>query len=159
MTTVQWLSVPDVVSSDAQRFQADRVPVLDDHLDGFEVSVHGDVHTRDRPVNLSPVLKLHRHCLVGQFHQKSGKEIFVTFLHNFLSITVFFCHDKEVQANSAHVNFNGPLESTGSTFNSNRTKVGIPALILTAGGGFLDLAKVGSTLPKPLTQTIVRLIS
>ena len=64
--------VPDIVSSNAQCFQVNGVSVLNDHLDGFEVSVHGHVHARDRSVNLSPVLKLDRHRLVGQFHQKSG---------------------------------------------------------------------------------------
>jgi hypothetical protein len=43
---------PDVVSSDAEGFQVDRVPVLDDHLDRLQVSVHRHVDAGDGTVNL-----------------------------------------------------------------------------------------------------------
>ncbi len=64
-------NIPDVVSSDAKRLQVDGVSVFDDHLDGFEVSVHSHVDAGDGAVNLGPVLQLNRDRLVGQFHQKS----------------------------------------------------------------------------------------
>ena len=44
--------VPDVVPSDGESIQLDWVTVLQCHLDGLQVSVHGDIHTSDGSVNL-----------------------------------------------------------------------------------------------------------
>lgn len=53
----QWQSVredviSDVVPSDGQLVQIDWITVLQRHLDGFQVGVHCDIHTRDGSVHL-----------------------------------------------------------------------------------------------------------
>ena len=70
ITFDELLLLPDVVSSDAERLEVDRISVLDDHLDRLEVGVHGHVDAGDGSVDLSPVLQFDRHRLVRQLHQK-----------------------------------------------------------------------------------------
>ena len=74
--------VSDVVASDGQCLQVDRVPVLEGHLDSLEVGVHGHVDSSDGAVHLGSVLQLDCHRLVTEFHQKSHQ------LHSELCFTI-----------------------------------------------------------------------
>ena len=72
--------VPDVVPSDGESIQLDWVTVLQCHLDGLEVSVHGNINTCDGAVHLSPVLQLDGDCLMTEFHQEPDKFHFLQLL-------------------------------------------------------------------------------
>ncbi len=64
---------PYVGTADGKSIEILRLLVLERHLDGFEMRVHGDVDARDRAVDLRPILQLDGNSLVTQFHQKPNQ--------------------------------------------------------------------------------------
>ena len=64
---------PYVGTADGKSIEILRFLVLERHLDGFEMRVHGDVDARDRTVDLRPIFQLDGNSLVTQFHQKPNQ--------------------------------------------------------------------------------------
>ena len=62
---------PNVGTANGERFEILRFFVLQRHLNGLEMSVHGDVDAGDCAVNLRPIFQFNRNSLVTQFHQKA----------------------------------------------------------------------------------------
>lgn len=65
--------VSNVVAAYAEGLQLDRIPVFHCHLHGFQMSVHRDVHSGDRAVDLGAVLQFDGDRLVAQFHEESDE--------------------------------------------------------------------------------------
>lgn len=96
--TVREDVVPDVVASDRQGVQLHRIPVLYRHLYGFEVGIHGYIHSCDGSMDLCTILQLNGHRFVAQFHEKPAKKspafevrsINLAKNHYFHGILIFF---------------------------------------------------------------------
>lgn len=69
--TVRQDVVPDVISTDTEGIQLNRISIFDGHFDCLEVGVHCDVYTGDGSVHLGSILQFNRHRFVTKFHQKS----------------------------------------------------------------------------------------
>lgn len=71
--------VADRAPAHRERVEHHGVAAARSHLHDLQVRVHRHVHARDRALHHRPVLQLHRHCLVGQTHQKPHQLHFVPF--------------------------------------------------------------------------------
>lgn len=65
--------VSDVVAAYAEGLQLDGIPVFHRHLHCLQVSVHRDVHSGDRAVDLGAVLQFDGDRLVAQLHEESDE--------------------------------------------------------------------------------------